>query len=192
MTLFAVILSHYCCSLIKQESAATTVNDLSSSLEQVTIEALNLYCGKDFGPFEGLLSQMSDNLSILSDNARDTLSLLSCDKIVPIYVNSVYGAACTYSVTGVTWTWASFLVMGFMGMLMITFRAACLPNEDSFDTDSRSAYSFDKDYEDHERTRPSSADSSPFKLDESHDDESVYIDGDDYSVSFDENSRVPR
>jgi hypothetical protein len=168
------------------------VNELSSALEQVSLESLNLFCGKDFGPFQGLLVTMAANLSILNDNASYTLSLLSCDKIVPIYINSVYGAACTYTVTGVTWTWASFLVMGFMGMLMITFRAAYLPNEENFDSDSLSAYSFDKDYEEHEMTRPSSADSSPFKLDESRDDESVYIDGADYSVTFDENSLSPR
>jgi hypothetical protein len=151
-----------------------------------------LFCGKDFGPFATLLTTMTENLTTLSQHASSTVGLLSCDRIVPIYVKSVYEAACTYSVTGVTWTWASFLVMGFMGMLMITFRAAYLPNEDNLDTDSLGSYGFDKDYVEHERTHPSSADTSPFKLDESHDDESVYIDGADYSVSFDENSQSPR
>lgn len=161
----------------KQESAAATVNDLSSSLAAVTVESLNLYCGKDFGPFQGLLNTMNDNLSILNDNARAALELMSCDRIVPIYINSVYGATCTYSITGVTWTWVSFLVIAFMGMLMITFRAAYLPDP-TFDTDSISGVGFRKEY-DHELTRPSSADSTPpVELMESREeDESVYLDG---------------
>jgi hypothetical protein len=161
----------------KQETAVATVNDLSASLEAVTIESLNLFCGKDFGPFQGLLNTMKSNLSILNDNARQALDLMSCDRIVPIYINSVYGATCTYSVTGVTWTWASFLVIAFMGMLMITFRAAYLPDP-TFDTDSISGVGFRKEL-DHELTRPSSANSTPpVELMESRvEDESIYIDG---------------
>lgn len=40
---------------------------------------------------------------------------------------------CTYSVKGVTWAFASFLVIGLMGMLMIMFRSAWLPTTYSDD-----------------------------------------------------------
>ena len=99
------LIVHQCSPSSSQETARETVENLSTSLESVTVARLNLICGKDFGPFEGLLSTMTNNLQILSDNARDTLSLLSCERVVPLYVNSVYGAACSFSINGVTWTW---------------------------------------------------------------------------------------
>ena len=52
-----------------------------------------------------------------------------CDAIVilPIYTSTFYDGTCKYSITGVTWTFASFLVLGVMGMLMIMFRSSWLP-----------------------------------------------------------------
>ena len=187
----------------------TTVATLNESLQAVSVARLNLICAKDFGPFEGLLATMTSNLQILSDNAANTLSLLSCERIVPIYVNSVYGATCTYSMNGVTWTWSAFLVVAFMGMLMIMFRSAYLPNDTSGDKD---LYDMDslQDEQDYGRksylpqsTYPSSAETSPSPEGEEEDDDdddfgddhstsdmsSVYIYGADYQVSFDENSQ---
>jgi hypothetical protein len=191
----------------KQQTAVVTVNDLSSSLAAVGVESINSFCGKDFGPFVGLLNTLQSNLSILNDNARNTIDLMSCDRIVPIYINSVYGATCTYSVKGVTWTWASFLVIAFMGMLMITFRAAYLPDLTFDDTDSISGVGFHKDY-DRGLTNSPSDSTPPVELLESHmEDDSIYIDGGESSydggdsipivddvdvVSFDEDSQASR
>jgi len=180
------------------------VANLSASLEAVTVERLNLICGKDFGPFEGLLNTMASNLQILSDNAQDTLSLLSCERVVPLYVNSVYGATCTYSINGVTWTWAAFLVVATMGMIMIMFRAAYLPNNTgAFDKRDLHMDSFEEEGIEVQKsylpqmTSPSSA--TPPGRDDDDDDEhstsdlsSVYVYGDDYQVSFDENSQAGR
>lgn len=177
--------------------------NLSKSLAAVTVAKLNLICGKDFGPFEGLLNTMASNLQILSDNAQDTLSLLSCERIVPLYVNSVYGATCTYSMNGVTWTWSAFLVVATMGMIMIMFRSAYKPNATKYvDNDDLSSFG-DEDQDDQvqksylpQTTQPSSDEASPRKDDEDDDDHSmsdmssVYIYGEDYQVSFDENSLV--
>lgn len=186
-----------------QDMAKDTVANLSESLESVSVERLNLICGQDFGPFESLLDTMAGNLQILSDNARDALSLLSCERIVPLYVNSVYGATCTYSINGVTWTWSAFLVVATMGMIMIMFRSAYLPNSNKFVDHDVSSLEED-DYEDDpvqksylpQMTYPSSGEASP---DEEDDDDhstsdlsSVYMYGTNYQVSFDENSQVGR
>lgn len=155
---------------------------------------------------------MTNNLQTLSDNIVDTLGLLSCERIVPIYVNSVYGATCTYSVNGVTWTWAGFFVVAFMGMIMIMFRSAYLPNDTSEDRD---IYDMDSlgDEDDFgqktylpQTTFPSSAETSPHPEEDDIDNDdgdfgddqstsdlsSVYIYGADYQVSFDENSQAGR
>jgi hypothetical protein len=62
-----------------------------------------------------------------------TLDLASCERIVPIYTNTFYTASCEYSLQALIWMFASAIIIGFFGMLMVTFRAAYKPtlnNED--------------------------------------------------------------
>eukprot|EP00543_Licmophora_paradoxa_P000101 CAMPEP_0202451340 /NCGR_PEP_ID=MMETSP1360-20130828/9797_1 /ASSEMBLY_ACC=CAM_ASM_000848 /TAXON_ID=515479 /ORGANISM="Licmophora paradoxa, Strain CCMP2313" /LENGTH=555 /DNA_ID=CAMNT_0049069895 /DNA_START=58 /DNA_END=1725 /DNA_ORIENTATION=- len=104
--------------------AAVQVTQLKEALNAVTVPTLNLFCDKDFTQFQALVNNMSDNLRILETNAEAALSLVGCDRITPIYNNAVYGGTCTYSIDGITWTFASFLVLAFMGMMMLTFRSS--------------------------------------------------------------------
>lgn len=106
------------------DGAVANVAELGTAIKAVSVARLNLICGKDFSTYQSLLGTMQDNLGILSDDATAVLDILSCERIVPIYTNTVYGGTCTYSVTGVAWMFSSFLVIAFVGMLMLTFRAA--------------------------------------------------------------------
>lgn len=191
-------------SLQQQETAKATVANLSESLEAVSVARLNLICGKDFGPFEGLLNTMASNLQVLSNNAQDALGLLSCERVVPLYVNSVYGATCTYSINGVTWTWAAFFVVAFMGMIMLTFRSAYQPNnvkhleDDDMSSLEDVEHEVRKSYLPHMADTPS-GETSPRDFEDDDDDEasmsdmsSVYMYGTNYQVSFDENSQMGR
>uniref|UniRef100_A0A7S1UXK6 Protein tweety homolog n=1 Tax=Grammatophora oceanica TaxID=210454 RepID=A0A7S1UXK6_9STRA len=100
------------------------IRSLTDAMDSVTLSRLNFVCGRDFAPVEALLSSMSANLDILRDNALAALELLRCSRITPIYTATVYRGTCTFSVTGVTWLFASSLVVGVMGMLMITLRSS--------------------------------------------------------------------
>jgi len=104
--------------------AETTVTDLNKAIKAVSIDGLTFLCGKNFTAYEVLLNTMETNLGILRKDAASVLDLLSCDRIVPIYTRTVYDGTCTYSISGLTWTFASFFIIAFMGMLMLTFRAA--------------------------------------------------------------------
>ena len=108
------------------EDADAQVTNLDVSLQQAGLERLEVLCGRNFDEIAGLTDQMALNLMTLQENARDTLELLRCDNLVPIYTSTVYRGTCTYSVQGVTWTFAAFLVIGFMGMFMIMFRSSFL------------------------------------------------------------------
>ena len=112
--------------------AEQTVRELNTAFEQVTVPRLNLLCGKDFGPLQTLLQTMDGNLNVLNQSATSALRILSCERILPIYTSSVYGATCDYSITGVTWTFASLLVLATMGTIMITLRSAYLDVEDEY------------------------------------------------------------
>lgn len=110
--------------------ATDQVKELDVALEAVTIPRLNLLCDKEFEPFEALVDTMGENLDVLQDNAAAALSLLGCDRITPIYLDAVHSGTCDYSVTGITWTFACFLVVAFMGMLMLTFRSSMYESEE--------------------------------------------------------------
>jgi hypothetical protein len=88
------------------KNAEFQINSLSSSLETVGLDQLTLICGRDFQEIAGLADQMSGNLSVLKQNALDTLELLRCDNIVPIYTNTFYDGACTSSIQGATWAYS--------------------------------------------------------------------------------------
>jgi hypothetical protein len=105
-------------------SASANVAKLNTTISSVSVEQLNLFCGTDFSAIQLLLITMLTNLSLLKQDADTTLDLLSCDRIVPIYTSTVYNGSCKYSITGLTWSFSSFLVIAFVGMLMLMFRSA--------------------------------------------------------------------
>ena len=75
-----------------------------------------------------MLSDMSGSSKILETLSKDLFWLLRCDDIVaPMYVDPIYDATCTHSMRGVTWAFASFLIVAFAGMMMITLRASWAP-----------------------------------------------------------------
>ena len=87
-------------------SADTQVASLDASINSVGLDRLEVLCGRDFQEIAGLTEQMSTNLGILKTSSEDTIELLRCDNLVPIYTSTVYDGTCNYSIRGVTWTFA--------------------------------------------------------------------------------------
>jgi len=110
------------------DDAEVQVGDLDTTIAQVGASRLTMLCGRDFTEIAGLTSKMVFNLDVLQSNAGDTLDLLRCENLVPLYTSTVYDGTCTYSVRGITWTFSAFLVIACMGMFMIMFRSSYLGN----------------------------------------------------------------
>lgn len=70
------------------------MNDLVGVFDDIGVSRLSVICGIDYAPFEALVKIMVDNLRVLLDNVSSVLSLLECDRIVPIYTNLAYEATC--------------------------------------------------------------------------------------------------
>lgn len=96
----------------------------------VTANYLSAICGG--GDFESTL-ELADVLVTRLDElvkaASSVLAAIACDNLVPLYTSTFYNGTCEYSIQGVTWTFAAFLVIAVFGMLMITFRTAYFPTE---------------------------------------------------------------
>ncbi|KAI2493300.1 hypothetical protein MHU86_21259 [Fragilaria crotonensis] len=60
----------------------------------------------------------------------DALSSLSCDTVVPTFTSAAYDAACDVSVNAVYYSYVSFIMMAFTGMIMISLRTAYRPVEE--------------------------------------------------------------
>jgi hypothetical protein len=121
------------------QNADYQVNSLSSTFESVGLDKLTLTCGRDFQEIAGLADQMANNLSLLKQNALDTLELLRCDNIVPIYTSTFFDATCTYSIQGATWAYSCKL-SGSLSICLIDdshfiFISTCGHVVDGYDND---------------------------------------------------------
>jgi hypothetical protein len=124
---------------LREYLADVVENDGRLSQLKATIEAdgvldeLSLYCNREFAPLDALVDQMLGVLDILRNAGERTLDLASCERIVPIYTNTFYTASCEYSLNAFTWMFACAIIVGFSGMLMVTFRAAYKPTLYNYD-----------------------------------------------------------
>lgn len=91
------------------------------------ISDLNATCGREYDELEELLIHMETIFDVLTEAIVQTLNLISCEQIVPIYHRVVYDGACQYSVSACVWVFASALVMGIFGLIMILCRSAYKP-----------------------------------------------------------------
>lgn len=104
------------------EGADLSVQELDLTIQSVGVTRLQELCGDRVLDVASLTSVMLENLALLRESAKDTVELLRCDNIVPIYTRTVYGGTCTYSVQGVTWTFAGELLRASMiPILLILF-----------------------------------------------------------------------
>lgn len=93
----------------------------STNMEAVTVTA---FCGASLEPFQLAMSTLKEDVVSLAGSASATLSLLRCENILPLYTDTFYDGTCTYSIKGVTWAFAAFMVVGCMGLIMIMLRSS--------------------------------------------------------------------
>jgi hypothetical protein len=100
------------------------VQNLSSSMSEISLEQLSLGCGRDFRPLHRSLAQMVGVMDALEQASNRALNLLACERIVPIYTDIVYDGTCRYSISGFTWIFCGLFIVSVMGMIMIMFRSS--------------------------------------------------------------------
>ena len=108
----------------QQASAQVIVQELAESLDKIDVATLSFQCGRDYEPLVTSLDTMMAILNSLEKSAASGLSLLSCERIIPIYTEVVYDGTCNYSVSGFTWMFSSLLIISAMGMIMIMLRSS--------------------------------------------------------------------
>jgi hypothetical protein len=89
--------------------------------------AITNSCTLDWTPAMGAVAKIIGNLSRMIDILQTVMSIVSCERIIPIFTTVLHDGTCTYSVQAFTWAFVSFLVIATMGIVMILFRSAYLP-----------------------------------------------------------------
>ena len=100
------------------------VQNLTNTMDGESLDQLALACNRDFGLLKRSLEQMVGVMDALGQSTSRAINLLRCERVVPVYTDIVYGATCTYSISGFTWLFASLLIVSTMGMIMIMFRSS--------------------------------------------------------------------
>jgi hypothetical protein len=111
--------------VIEFSGAVATAADTLASV------APNDACVSDLSFIQALNTVMLANLRDVIGRLQDDLGdILECKNIVDIYTVPIYQGTCTYSINGVSWAWASFFVVGLMGMVMIMLRSSWVVDAD--------------------------------------------------------------
>jgi hypothetical protein len=103
------------------ETAVITIQDNEAFLEA--------QCGRTFDDVLTIVTDMSNNLKLLQQQADRSLELVKCESINELYVETFHDAGCTYSVDALGWIFASSLVISVCGLIMIMLRSAYYPEE---------------------------------------------------------------
>ena len=106
------------------ETETSLAQLMGAFLDPEAIDSLSIHCNRDFSGLKSLVDSTETLVLLLLDAVGRTLDLLSCHRIVPLYTETFYNGVCYYAPEAVRWVYASALVMGIFGMLMITFRSA--------------------------------------------------------------------
>lgn len=98
---------------------------LASTFEQPElIQRLVMHCGCDYEELYRTITRLSNLMISISAASNNILEMLLCGEIVLMYVDVVYGDMCTYAPSAVYWVFWCSLVIGILGGIMVTMRAA--------------------------------------------------------------------
>jgi hypothetical protein len=99
------------------------------------LSTLSLYCDRDYSSLTEMVDNMDTLVQLLVDAVTRTIDLVRCDRIVPLYTETIYQGVCTYSPAAVFWVFFSCLFMGLAGLLMITFRSSYKMTDYEYDVE---------------------------------------------------------
>jgi hypothetical protein len=112
--------------LFPQIAAKDTLDVLTTTVLQTSPEQLLQECGVDYSSTLVLLKQLQTYTMILMDPAKQSMEMMSCQNIVPLYTSTRCHLQLVHY-TAATWVFASSFIISLFGMLMLMFQGAYYP-----------------------------------------------------------------
>ena len=121
---------------IAEQVKAVTIyaHGLFTLLQDLTVERVAEICGlstEEATAIKDLAALGHDITHIINRSFVGLRDVLQCETFNPIYTTFIYNAFCVEGVTGLTYIFATTLVIAVLSMVMIMFRAALYPIKDS-------------------------------------------------------------
>lgn len=112
------------------EKATTQLKDFDVTIQEIGIENIARRLNKNMDDFEGIMESLRERSKDMGGLLLKVLDGLACLTIYAIYNEVVNDATCDKSLKGLTWAFASLLIMSLSGMMMLTFRSVLYPVEE--------------------------------------------------------------
>jgi hypothetical protein len=108
----------------KIQSAIDGAEMFSGTAEAHGASTLSESCGVDIFPVVSAATVLINALQSIQNELATAIDLSSCHSIAPILRRIFYGTICNESVSGFTWMFSCCLAISFLGLTMLSARAA--------------------------------------------------------------------
>lgn len=113
---------------IYEQNLTDTRNQLTNFTNLLTnrtlLPQLEVACQRNYTSVLTMLVNFTDVIDILKNFTGSALGLVNCQHVNRIYVSFVHDTTCRDVPIGITWMFATFIIISVCGMVMITFRSA--------------------------------------------------------------------
>jgi len=104
----------------------TGLKAFSDLVESISVSNLALVCNREYEPLQVLIGTMENILKEMRDSSGRALGILDCERVVPMYTNTVYDAICKSNVNGLSVVYWCLIFISIFGWIMITTRSSYL------------------------------------------------------------------
>jgi len=98
----------------------------SDLVESISMSDLALVCNREYEPLQVLIGTMENILEEIRASSGRALGILDCERVVPMYTNTVYDAICKSNINGLSIVYWCLILISIFGMIMITTRSSFL------------------------------------------------------------------
>ena len=84
-----------------------------AQIDFIGIDTLSQMCEQDVSNLVTVLKPLSLNLVELLQNVGRALSLIACQRVNQLFVNTFHDGICKHSINALTWTFSSLLTIAF-------------------------------------------------------------------------------
>jgi len=113
---------------IYEQNLTNTRNQLTNFTNLLTnrnlLPQLEVSCQRNYTSVLTMLRNFTDVIDILRNFTGSALDLVNCQHVNKIYVSFVHDTTCRDVPTGITWMFATFIIISVCGVVMITLRSA--------------------------------------------------------------------
>lgn len=109
------------------DSVTDAVRKFDDMMDEIGIQEIARRLAQNITGVRERAGQIRERVGDLRETLKEILQELACFRFYEIYDQVIHNATCDESRKGLSWAFASLLVMCLSGMMMLTFRSVLYP-----------------------------------------------------------------